>query len=87
MEMLTSNVEKLTGSISEGFGLLRQIMLQPYGGAPQYLPLQANNNYHQNMYNGHPNPTGNPVAVHTIHECNARSEQGTIILYTVPLLI
>jgi len=40
MSNLSSNIEKLTNSIADGFALLRQLMLpqHTYGVAPQYIP-------------------------------------------------
>ena len=45
MSKLSSNIEKLTNSIADGFALLRQVMLpQPtYGVAPQYIPQRQGN--------------------------------------------
>lgn len=55
MEKLTSNMEKLTGSISEGFAMLRQIMCQAPGMQPHYMAPQAS----YNMYNMHETPQRN----------------------------
>ena len=45
MSKLSSNIEKLTNSITDGFQLLRQVMLpQPtYGVATQYIPQRQAN--------------------------------------------
>ena len=45
MSKLSSNIEKLTNSIADGFALLREVMLpQPtYGVAPQYIPPRLSN--------------------------------------------
>lgn len=45
MSKLSSNIEKLTNSIADGFALLRQVILpQPtYGVAPQYIPQRQAN--------------------------------------------
>ena len=34
MNRLTSNMEKLSSSIADGFAMLRQMMIQPYGMPP-----------------------------------------------------
>lgn len=48
MEMLTNNMEKLTGSISEGSAMLRQMMCQAPGMQPHYMAPQQSY-----MYNMH----------------------------------
>ena len=45
MEKLTNNIEKLTGSISEGFAMLRQTMCQAPGMQPHYMAPQQNYMY------------------------------------------
>ena len=51
MNRLTSNMEQLTGSIVEGFAMLRQVMLTPCGMPPQFTTPQTG---HQDMYNRMP---------------------------------
>ena len=48
IENLTKNVGKLTESTSQGFGLLRQVLFQPYVGPPQHF--YSNNNTRKNMF-------------------------------------
>ena len=38
MKRLTSNMEQLTGSIVEGFAMLRQVMQQPPAMSSQFVP-------------------------------------------------
>ena len=59
MNKMTSNMEKLTGSIADGFAMLRQVMLQPYGMPQQYPQTQAG---YPNMYPVHSTPARVPVA-------------------------
>ena len=47
MNRLIANLEKLTGSIADGFAMLRQTMLQS-SAVPQYVPNAAQN--YTNMY-------------------------------------
>lgn len=49
IENLTKNVEQLTESISQGFGLFRQVLVQPCAGPPQHL--YSNTNNRQNIFN------------------------------------
>ena len=50
MNKLTTNMEQLTSSIADGFAMLRQVMLQPYGMPPQY----PSNPGYQGMYQAMP---------------------------------
>lgn len=51
MKKLTSNMEQLTGSIVEGFAMLRQVMMQPPAMPPQFTPQTG---YQAGMYNRMP---------------------------------
>lgn len=61
MSKLTSNIEKLTNSISDGFALLRQVMIQPsHAGPAHYLPQTQASSY---PTYSHVNPTQMPAAL------------------------
>lgn len=52
MKRLTSNMEQLTGSIVEGFAMLRQVMQQPPAMSSQFVPPV---HYQSGIYNRMPN--------------------------------
>ena len=48
MEKLTNNMEKLTGSISDGFALLRQMICPGPSVMPHYMAPQVNSTMYPN---------------------------------------
>ena len=49
MGNLTKNVGKLTDPISQGFDLLRQVLVQPYAGPLQHLYSNTNKHHSGNI--------------------------------------